>query len=135
MAENVDVRTYAQLECLSDRYYYLTLRLLSSPASPIGIITQSVFSDFRRYMACDEYARYAYADPHIHRGLRNAKDLDGGTFVGDTIASSPGCKQRWKKLVRINYDIAQRRTGAGDLIMPYSMHPLQYAWGLGPVLN
>jgi hypothetical protein len=45
--------------------------------------------------------------------------------------NSEALKRPWQKVIHVNYDFSRRRDTVGEyLVMPYTMHPLQYARGL-----
>src|SRR5262249_31570986 len=45
--------------------------------------------------------------------------------------NSEALKRRWQKVVHVSYDFSRRRGTVGEyLVMPYTMHHLQYARGL-----
>jgi hypothetical protein len=108
------------------------LRFLSSDRQPIGVIPVTSWTiDPRHYINCNRYARLAYT----HRNAfffspPGALDVSGKTLVYD----DPNCEalqRRWQKVIRVSYDFSRRRGTVGDyMVMPFAMHPVQYARGL-----
>ena len=126
-----NLRTYAHLRRTHDRSYYLTLRFISSGAEPIGVLPVSSWTiDPRLYARGDKYARLAYTHWNAFFGLPKTLDVSGKTLICDD-PGSEALKRCWKKVIHVNYDFSCPRGAVGEyLIMPYTMHPLQYASGL-----
>jgi len=121
--------TYVRMDRVRNRYSFLTLRFLSSPRHPIGVVADRPYIvgpiTYLRHM--DDYARLAFGCGHVRFVRRVPDDPSGLTLIHD--GSNPRLTDRpWRRIVTLDYDIS--RTPPRDeawAIMPYSMHPLTYA--------
>src|SRR6516165_8101521 len=99
-----DLGTYAHLSRTHDRYYYLTLRFLSSDRQPIGVLPVTSWTiDPRRYAFCDRYARLAYTHPNAFFGPPSKLDGSAKTLICDD-PNSEALKRHWQKVIHVNYD-------------------------------
>jgi hypothetical protein len=120
--------------CLSfsdtgNRYFYLTLRFLSSKEHPISVLMKKPhIIGPRHYMRhMDDYARLAFDYEHAQFIYRIPHESARMTLIQD--GSDPRVLDHpWRKIIALDQDVSATPGEDGCwMIMPYSMHPLTYA--------